>query len=725
MRRIETLNSESENKERIRELVKIFKERIEGIANRSLKHFADSYNEHPGFRQQKSGVPFLEKDKEKIKEAPDNLEKIVFLLGAGTSESAGIPMANIIIEDCKTALGKNLLMQEIEKIREEESKPEKGEKSKWVIELVDSTLPYTFEEVLTAFRNLMGENEVLQLLRNYFLVDETQFQGKTLITLFNECLAHLTREHLIDFIVTFNFDELLELSLDEDIGPHSYVKVSSPAMFQWAVTHGLTHQECTSPNQRPAEKGCEQAKVWLIKPHGTISQENTLRHLIEHVWHFEDEKKETLKKVFKNSYVVVVGYSLSAVDLHRILLPHAMSGFIKKLFWVDPASRISKPGQNLRKVMEKVQKGSFLHICMRADEFALELFQEIYSKENQDLLEENGLFPPYRHFLRAFVFQRNQRKPKDQIPCTFDNRFILELVNYCIRMLGWFSSRVIIKCHQIKHLLDCAAESQKKILSDLPQKLKPFMVSVCRQGRAERIYLLRKEFQISSESDDVKKFVKMVYQCIPDRMKTVKNANRKPNSNIAKAARTMGELIREIPRVATYFYYDEIATFKNILLIPNKPVLTAITRWLLKQKNLYIVSEIGGVLSHSINNIKHISIGDYKKEKESIEAELKKHNILISELYLEDIERAANEITKIEKKFGRNKCFPIPPHKKRIHFTLAEFHEKDKPDVVSGILFPKMDRQAGTTFYWIMLEMDNRMEKEQFEALKSYMGCKS
>ncbi|UCH95092.1 MAG: SIR2 family protein [Candidatus Aminicenantes bacterium] len=720
------ISNESSNG--IGELIKIFKRRIDNIAGRSLKRFSELYREHPGFKGDDVPLPFLDADQKRAEKSTEDLDKIVFLLGAGTSKSAGLPLASEIVKHCEIALGKKLLIDEINAIRDKHAEEEKKEEKVILFRETVQKDEYTFEEVLSAYRKILGDHEAIQLLKANYFVKERDFPQKTLITLFNECLAHLAREHLVDFIVNFNFDELLEHSLKEDIGPHSYVRVSSPATFRWAVTHGLTdskNQVYSEPDQRTTEMGCESAKVWLLKPHGTISHENTLRHLIEQVWKFETEKEDCLKRVFKNSYVVVVGYSLSAADLHRILITHAFSGSIKGLFWGNTGKMRKGLGKDLKKVMKKiVGKDSFFHIKMKADRFALKLFNELYSTGNLEELNESGLLPPFRHFLRAFVFQQ-----KKGIKCTFVNRFIAELISHCIRMKGWFSSRTIDKCHQIRHLLDSATQTQKNKLSNLPDQLEPFFKSITRKDRAERLFILRKKFKNRRGSNIEDEFIRMIEHCIPTDMKWSKRKHFAVKLNVknrewAAQASKMASQLKDHHDVSAYQYHSEIATFKNLLIIPNKPVLDALTKWLFsKEKNLYNVSECCALINNfegiDIKQFSGIGFGDYDEEKKEILEKLNNESEKEADLYLNDIEECIRNINEINEKLKKHAptihYLPIHTHKKRFHFNF--WHDEENYRVF-GIIFNRIDRQAGTTFNWIKLDLKDPIEESQFDAYK-------
>jgi len=61
----------------------------------------------------------------------------------------------------------------------------------------------------------------------------------------------------------------------------------------------------------------------------------------------------------------------------------------------------------------------------------------------------------------------------------------------------------------------------------------------------------------------------------------------------------------------------------------------------------------------------------------------------------------------------------IPSHRKHYHFTLIE-----AGNVVQGIMFRRLDRQAGTSFYWVRLEIgdeEDNTDRRQYRALREYL----
>ena len=732
--------SEFPSHQSIENLVQVLWDRVDSMGNRSLRRFLDLYREHPGFREHPA--PYLEKDLEAAHAATKPLEKIVFLLGAGASCSAGLPLAGEMIARVTKALGEDVLKRKVRESR------------RGVDGRRDGFMPTgspTFEEVMSAYHNVHGKDALIQLMREAYYVKADDFRGRTLITLFNECLAHLVRERMVDFIVTLNFDELLEQSLIEDIGPTAYVRIANSAMFQWAMTHGLREPAMHGyehADQRSPRCGCELAKAWLLKPHGTISQENTLKNLIDDIWQFEPAIGNTLQRVFENATVVVVGYSLTAADLHKILLRNALSGSLHRLFWIDPASELLPSGKKLRDVMNKVRPGAFQHIPMDANEFACSLLEALYlcprkvkaaggsAGQVPDGVDSHGLLPPFRHFLRAIVFR------KGAVPCTFSNRFIVELIAYAVRLKGWFSSRTILRCHQVQHMLNGATVRDVISISQAPVLLKPFFWQHCRQGRAERLFFLLKTFPQSGSAADLSR---QVLPCL-GRTTPAQGARRKASRKQVKGwvdrasdiARRLAQQLMSLRDVTPYSDHEEIATYRNALLIPNRTVLTALDRWLKSSSGtLLAVSETGRFLVNELDATRwHIALGDYRRDWQAIQKALREQNVQIAksgraperrkiEFFNDDLKYCKETVERSKKmvRDRKGRITLIPSHRKHYHFTLI----KDK-GVVQGIMFRRLDRQAGTSFYWVRFEIGDEGDKAdglQFKALQDYLEQRS
>jgi hypothetical protein len=76
-----------------------------------------------------------------------------------------------------------------------------------------------------------------------------------------ELLAHLTKHRFLDAIISFNFDELLDQSLEDELGPGEYVRV-------------VSDRDCTAIQPDPDAKNYVPL---YVKLHGTASEPDSLR----------------------------------------------------------------------------------------------------------------------------------------------------------------------------------------------------------------------------------------------------------------------------------------------------------------------------------------------------------------------------------------------------------------------------------------------------------------
>lgn len=139
-------------------------------------------------------------------------------------------------------------------------------------------------------------------------------------------LAHLFKHRFIDVIINFNFDELLDQAIAEELGEGDYRRVISDG------DAGPLHDFVIE----------RQIKVPLyIKPHGTISHPSTLRFtkdaylglpydlrdlLVKVVGGRLDDDVEQPERDLLRTNLIAVGFSFGGVDLNRILSRLAGAG---------------------------------------------------------------------------------------------------------------------------------------------------------------------------------------------------------------------------------------------------------------------------------------------------------------------------------------------------------------------------------------------------------------
>lgn len=128
-----------------------------------------------------------------------------------------------------------------------------------------------------------------------------------------EIMAHMLKHRMIDVIVNFNFDELLDQAIEEEMGNSEYYRVLG-------------------------DGDCEELKSWLIndkiktpvyiKPHGTSSEKNSLRFTKEDYFRVPAKVQSLLQDIFSGSTksngnkdvnIITVGYGMASTEVNEIL----------------------------------------------------------------------------------------------------------------------------------------------------------------------------------------------------------------------------------------------------------------------------------------------------------------------------------------------------------------------------------------------------------------------
>ncbi len=115
-----------------------------------------------------------------------------------------------------------------------------------------------------------------------------------------ELLAHLLHHRFLDAIISFNFDELLDQAIDDELGPNEY----------WRV---VTERDCDPGTPAPAPL--------YVKMHGTASEPDSLRFTRERYYWTPKSIIELVEKEFEVEHLVVmnVGCRMSSFDFQYLL----------------------------------------------------------------------------------------------------------------------------------------------------------------------------------------------------------------------------------------------------------------------------------------------------------------------------------------------------------------------------------------------------------------------
>ncbi|MBE0478016.1 SIR2 family protein [Candidatus Aerophobetes bacterium] len=238
-----------------------------------------------------------------------------------------------------------------------------------------------------------------------------------------EIISHFISHRLVDNVISFNFDECLEVSLDDEIGEDSYEWVRSKSIFQKVA------------EEIEFRKGALPRKPLLIKPHGTISYPATIRPTFETVQQFEKEKQDLLEKIFNDSAaLLIIGFSCPDPDFQKVLKKLVLTEG-RKIFWVD-TNKDFPSNNDMFKFAKSILKNNCIFVSANADNFLVKLADYLHKKHKER-------YPTItRHKFRNHF---GQWGALDSI----ENLLKLETIIYAIKTRGMFSLEGLLMCKRI------------------------------------------------------------------------------------------------------------------------------------------------------------------------------------------------------------------------------------------------------------------------------------
>jgi hypothetical protein len=166
-----------------------------------------------------------------------------------------------------------------------------------------------FETRLTALcRTPEAERKVKQKISEHY-----RHRHPSLLTY--ELLAHLLHHRFLDAIISFNFDELLDQSIEDELGPNEYTKV---------VT------------ERDFDPDDSIASPLYIKMHGTASEPDSLRFTRERYYWIPKSIVGLVEQQFDVEHLVLVniGFTMASFDFQYLLRKPKQL----EIFHLDPRS---------------------------------------------------------------------------------------------------------------------------------------------------------------------------------------------------------------------------------------------------------------------------------------------------------------------------------------------------------------------------------------------------
>lgn len=144
-----------------------------------------------------------------------------------------------------------------------------------------------------------------------------------------ELLAHLLKHRFFDAIITFNFDELLDQSLDDEMDQNEYVRV-------------VSERDCGE--DVIADPGAPGYVPLYVKLHGTASEPESLRYTPQSYYALPPKILNVVRNLLRCEHCVIanIGSNLGSFDFQRLLrIPRDLDVF-NLSFEPVPASVVRK-----------------------------------------------------------------------------------------------------------------------------------------------------------------------------------------------------------------------------------------------------------------------------------------------------------------------------------------------------------------------------------------------
>jgi len=163
-----------------------------------------------------------------------------------------------------------------------------------------------------------------------------------------ELLAHMLKHRFLDAIISFNFDELLDRSLDDELDPSEYRSV-------------VSERDCTSIQ---SNADAPDYVPLYIKLHGTASEPDSLRFTPDSYYSLPPRVVEMVQDLMHTEHcvVVTVGSAMASFDFHQLLaIPTRLDVFNLSLKKLNKPVR-KKIHKERKKIKPKGPK-KWLHEC--------------------------------------------------------------------------------------------------------------------------------------------------------------------------------------------------------------------------------------------------------------------------------------------------------------------------------------------------------------------------
>lgn len=245
---------------------------------------------------------------------------VVAIVGAGASTPAGLPTSQDAINQLQSRLGLPEDIVEYELNR---------------LESVYRLNRDAFETNLLAFSIFSGHK-----LRNEL---QNIFFRKHPPILCYEILAHLLNHRFLDAIINFNFDELLDQSIEDELGEGEFYKIVSDGDCPEILLNEVLFDRYNFRSDLPV----------YIKPHGTASHKSTLRFTRDDYFGLPNDIRRVIRNLLvlpkRPLTIVSIGFSMQSFEFNHIIKESSRKS---EIFYINKVA--PKPEPELHNYEQKL-----------------------------------------------------------------------------------------------------------------------------------------------------------------------------------------------------------------------------------------------------------------------------------------------------------------------------------------------------------------------------------
>ena len=515
----------------------------------------------------------------------------VFIVGAGASYSAGLPMASELVDKLRKAFEDKL-----NKILEEHG--------------INPKIA-SMEAFLSAYKTLTDDEDAPFRFLHKYLPDIDKARDKVL-PLGYVILAHFMKQNLIKHIISLNQDEVLDRALFKMLGRD----------FRYVISKSLFKHLRDQIEQNP--KYLDNRRI-LLKPHGTIHLGATLRVDLENTKRFEKDKKVVLERVLEEKNIVLIGYRFNDGDMQGIILPMAIEGKLNNIYVVSRKGTIFKePGIKGLESIYKEYKDKYLYLIKikgGADKFFRELCKALYPpkeirkdlkrleknkyEEIKDQIQKETAYYPgiTEHRVRDIILSGIEEP-------TLEKKIYVEIIIIALKTRGKFKIKTLLESHWMRCLIQNYNEksqdsSKSNEFIKLPLKkflstLKDWGIIFSSESEAfnpdGETYYLKGKDENELINDIIKKIRKKM-NFNPQKVSIEKES--KESKVIEKLKQLMEKLLKEFDYdLISDPIYPNIFGFKKVKLIKNREEFKKLSLDIFeKSDKLCMIAETGEFLT--------------------------------------------------------------------------------------------------------------------------------